>query len=330
MAMFERMAAKNAAPQHAIGSPKVGSFVKSRHEWILHHQAKEFTSSDKAEQRSGEAASDCRNDRKLVTKTLQQKKEEEREPAELSPSEADPILVANQNSREAVSESAPQMLDEVIESPMVAPIPDICFCGEDSDSVVSPVDLSSLFNSDGDKELGVTAEAEVNADEEDAPADEAAAAAAIVTATETYFVKHNRSFTRVTVIENSSRGSTPVSHGSGADTSSSSSKSPPPTPVTADRALSTHGHDEAIVDESDLKTNQEDESDPMRVDRPAGENESPWFSETLLITKEEWESVAKIPEELESAVKVNNDIVWRETKKPIKWCLDSLLIDNTL
>jgi ferric iron reductase protein FhuF len=95
--------------------------------------------------------------------------------------------------------------------------------------------------------------------------------------------------------------------------------------------------DAVLLEEKELEMEKEDESDPPCAGSPTGANESPWFSETLLITKEEWESVknipesmAKIPEDLESAVKVNNDIVWRETKKPIKWCLDTLLIDNNL
>jgi hypothetical protein len=328
MAMFEKMAATGGGSSNGEEEedmprpPKLGNLVKSRHEWIMKQQSKGYSSPDplatsvaKASDSMSGGGSECRNDHvKLVTKNVHHSgsSDDERDGAsnEAASSEPDPIFLGS-------AEEEPPAVDmEAAPAPEAAteaPVPEICFGGRDDNaddsSAVNPMDVSVLGGFEA--------------------AEEAPAAVACV-------VKHNRSFTRVTVIGSTpSRGNTPVmmnqeSAAASAAGSKSSSAAPtaeaasaeiiPTTPPTIAEAL--FEDNDAEVEEGKECDSMINEFDLVRVDSTYHGTASTinWCSETLLITEDEWEAVPKI----------DKDAVWRETKKPIKWCLDTLLIDNTL
>lgn len=367
MAMFEKMAAnkKGSSTGNSDSNehdeeeeelprpPKLGSLVKSRHEWIMKQQSKGFSSPDplvssvKKEDTTSGGGSECRNDHvKLVTKHVHHHggcSDDERDPVDLSSNgaassssgaaEPDPIFLgsAEQEDEEPAPEPAAAVLAmaAAAAAAVAAPVPEICFGrnAADDGSVANPMDVSVLGGFDA--------------------AEEASPSAAVAC-----LVKHNRSFTRVTVVGNSSssRGNTPVmthqgtpsaTAGSGSGSGSKASSAAPtatskivellspvtatpPAAATREALLLEDNHDEAAeVEEGKECDSMINEFDLVRVDSTYhGTSTSPikWCSETLLITEDEWEAVPKI----------DRDAVWSETKKPIKWCLDTLLIDNTL
>lgn len=327
MAMFEKMAAKGSSSngeeeEELPRPPKLGNLVKSRHEWIMKQQSKGYSSPDPLVPSVAKASdstsngSECRNDHvKLVTKNVHNGSDDERDGAsnEVASSwDPDPIFLGSAEEPTAV---------EMVAAAPEAPVPEICFGGRaednaDDSSAVHPMDVSVLGGFEA-------------VEEEAAPAAVAC------------LVKHNRSFTRVTVIgSSSSRGNTPVmmnqqesAAASAAGSSSKSSAAPTAatseelapmtttTPPTIREAL--FEDNEPEVEEGKECDSMINEFDLVRVDSTYhGATSSPikWCSETLLITEDEWEAVPKI----------DKDAVWRETKKPFKWCLDTLMIENTL
>lgn len=329
MAMFEKMAAKSGGgasdeDEEMPRPPKLGNLIKSRHEWIMKQQSKGFSSPDplvnvaKASESSTGGGSECRNDHvKLVTKNVHHAttSDDERDPVDLSSSgaassEPDPIFLGGA-AEPPVSAVTPVAVAAAATTTTTtsAPVPEICFGiggGDDADgSVANPMDVSVLG---GDEAV-----------------EEAPPAVACL-------VKHNRSFTRVTVIDNtSSRGNTPVNQHESSSSAAGSKTSAAPSAATPELSPAPPMTiREALLEDNDAEVEEGKECDSMinefdlvRVDSTAfNATSSPikWCSETLLITEDEWEAVPKI----------DKDAVWRETKRPIKWCLDTLLIDNTL